>query len=86
MYKIFKYPINVKHTFSIDLPKGYEILTLKYKDEEENLWILIDDEQPKEKVNFYIYGTGRVIENIDSKKYIDTFISGFFVWHLFKEI
>ena len=86
MHKIFKYQVPLSDTFSINLPKGYKILALKHKDEEENLWILIDDDQPKEKVKFYMHGTGRVIENIDKKEYIDTFISGFFVWHLFKEI
>lgn len=69
----------------IDLPKGYAICDVNYKNGGIYLWALIDIHAPLEKRNFVIYGTGWQINNANELSFLKTIhMPGGFVWHVFE--
>ena|SRR3990167_1521811 len=72
---VLKYQIPVEDNFSIELPKGYKILTVQAQsiyvgnmlanpyEETAMLWVLVNpEEKEKETVQFLLAGTGHEIE------------------------
>jgi hypothetical protein len=89
MNAIFKYPIMADGSLVIALPKGAKILDVQAQHGNPFIWALVDDEAPKEKRVFEIYGTGHPIKNITeptAREYIGTFQlnGGSLVFHLFE--
>lgn len=82
-HRIFKYDIPVQDEFSIAMPTGAEILSVKVQNGVPRLWAIVDDQAPKESRPFAIYGTGNIAP--EKGVFIDTFLmaDGAFVWHLF---
>jgi len=85
--RIFKYTLEITDFQTIELPKGYELLTVKMQNGNACIWCLIDEEAEKEAVNFEVFGTGHEIGydmGID-RKYIGTyFLDNGLVFHLFE--
>lgn len=72
----------------IELPTGYEILTLQTQNGQPCLWILVNPDNPKKTEVFEIYGTGHEIHydmGID-REYVGTWQErdGLLIWHLFR--
>ncbi len=83
MRRIFKYTIHIADKFSIEFPKGFQILRVACQDGVPRLWALIDDTSHLSEYDFRIVGTGHPVpEGIGP--YIDTFQEGQMVWHLFE--
>lgn len=82
--KVYKYPINLSHGTTIELPMGSKILTAG---EDPNgqicVWALVDElSMARTMVNVVIVGTGHTIP-WSHTNYIGTFKQGPFVWHAF---
>lgn len=76
---------------SVEMPKGSEFLNLgleKHKDHGivPALWYLTDPNAEKEMRHFRIIGTGQTIPADAKYKYLHTFFSGPFVWHVFEKL
>jgi hypothetical protein len=87
MRTIWKYPVSVVDRFSLDLPKGYMFLDVQVQREMPMLWVLVDAEAEKERVDFAVVGTGNPFPDPDEGEYwsIGTFqmCGGALVFHLF---
>ena len=89
MYKtIYKYILKETDYQSLELPKGYEILTIQLQNEVPCLWALINPNSiEKEVINIEMVGTGHYItyNTLSDRKYISTiqFKNGL-VFHLFE--
>lgn len=87
MKTIYKYPVNHIEDSCIVMPKGAKILSFHSQNDVPCIWALVDPEKPPEERNFYLIGTGHVIEVDPAKlRFIDTalFSEGEFVHHLFE--
>lgn len=85
MNVIYKYELHVTDTQTIEIPKSAEMLCVQMQRGNPCLWVLVDPEYIKEKVNIRIFGTGNPIHESNSLEYIDTFQEGALVFHVFKE-
>jgi hypothetical protein len=88
---IFKYNFPIDDIFWIEsLPFDFKILKVDMQYGKPTMWIehSIPDSWVLElkKVEFYIFGTGRVFNN-DDKKYVGTIFThdGTHVWHIYVE-
>ncbi len=90
---IYKYEIPLSplpSKFSIDIPKGAEVLTAQLQNGVPQLWALVSPDNEKEERNFEIFGTGHDVPvgmGIE-RKYISTYqaIEGLLVFHFFERI
>jgi hypothetical protein len=83
MKTIFKYPVTSQDC-TLKLPKGAEILTVKLHGEFPCLWAVVNPKEKVEERHICIVGTGWDID--EGMKYIETYIDGYFVWHVFELI
>lgn len=90
---IHKYPLKITDEQSVNLPKGYEILTIQLQEvvmgpNRLYLWAIVDlDELVIEMINISIIGTGNHITPTEQgtfRKYINTVQDGSHVWHVFQ--
>jgi len=87
MKTIWKFKIELEDTFSIEMPKDAEILTIQEQESLIQMWALLNPNAEKEIRNFEIFGTGHPVgEGV--RKYIGTFQlrEGRLVFHLFERI
>ena len=82
MKKIYKYTLRISDEQEIEIPDDSEILSVQMQSGEPQIWVLVNPENYTMKRRFKIYGTGHDVE--DGLKFIGTFQSGPFVWHLFE--
>jgi len=86
-FNFYKYEVEIKDNFEIELPKDAKILTVQTQAEIPHIWamVLADPNQPTEKRFFKVIGTGHQIPN-ENLTYIGTFqlFGGGFVGHLFE--
>ena len=85
MKTIWKYRLELTDTQTIEVPEGFQFLTVQVQGGETCLWALVNPDQPKQKINVSIYGTGNPIESTGGEEYIGTYqhIGGAFVIHVF---
>lgn len=85
MKQVFKYPLRITDTQSLELPVGAEILSVQVQFSTVQLWALVDTSQPKEKREIEIYGTGHPMHDAE-RKFIGTvqLEEGRFVFHVFE--
>lgn len=83
MKTIYKYTLD-SQDFTLNLPKGAEILTIKLQNNIPTLWALVNPMTVTEERHICIVGTGWQVE--DNMKYITTYMDGYFVWHVFELI
>lgn len=87
MQSVHKYTIPVKDYFSLNLPKGAKVLTVREQYNEPQLWALVEKGVSTEKRNFRLAGTGHLIEEApDTLNYIGTFQldGGDYIGHVFE--
>ena len=82
MKKVFKYELQGKDVI-LKLPLGAEILNVQLQNDRPVLWALVDPNNV-EVDSICIVGTGWDVE--DNMKYINTYMEGYFVWHVFEII
>ena len=92
MQTIWKYETPILGKFTLNIPKGAEILTIQI-DKKTNspvIWAIVDDEAPLEERYFELYGTGHKMHTDIGieRKYIGTYQldNGAFVGHIFERI
>jgi|LakMenEpi03Aug12_release.lakeMendotaPanAssembly.Ray.scaffolds.fasta_scaffold4123923_1 hypothetical protein len=83
MKKIFKYELQGKDVI-LKLPLGAEILNVQLQNDRPVLWALVDPNNVEVGRSICIVGTGWDVE--DNMKYINTYMEGYFVWHVFEII
>lgn len=86
--KIFKYPIPIRDTFSINIPEGGEILSFQVQTGTPCIWVAIPNENAQyEYRRFMVVGTGHAFD-ARGTKYIGTIQmnEGTLVWHLFEDL
>lgn len=85
MKKVWK--VNLDAGFNtFDLPAGCKFLHVAVQHNMPAAWVLVDDEQPFEKVSLIIAGTGHPLpDNVG--EFVGTFMSrdGSLVFHVFEE-
>lgn len=87
--RIYKYKLEMTDVQEVQLPTGYQILTVQNQSDTPCLWALVDpDELNTESVTIEMYGTGSTI-SYDmgiTREYIATFqiYDGAYVFHVFK--
>ena len=81
---IWKYGIRIGG-FSVEMPKGAQILYVHEQDGEPYFWALVEPCAETELRAFFVAGTGQQIA--EQARYIGSFMlhSGRFVGHLFEE-
>jgi len=82
MKTIYKFPIDVITDMQIQIPHGAKFLFCSLQNSEPQMWFEVDDNNPREWRYFKIHGTGHIIG--EREKYLGTYLSGVFVWHLYE--
>ena len=58
MRTVYKYKIPIKDTFNIDLPMGYDVLSVGVQEDQAVIWVLVDMRAFNVSVGFRLLGTG----------------------------
>jgi hypothetical protein len=82
---IYKYPVPVTASFTLDMPRGAEVLTVQVQHGEPVLWALVDVAASLERREFAVHGTGHEMPE-GERRYVGTFQleGGHFIGHLFE--
>ncbi len=84
---IWKYSVPFAGEFTLDMPKGAEVLTLQLQEGEPVMWVAVDPDAEKEEIKFSLIGTGHAVDfELIQSNYIGTYqeLGGKLVWHLFQ--
>ena len=83
--KIYKYPLQMADTQTVEMPEGAKLLTAQMQGQTLCLWALVDvePELPKQNREIEIIGTGNPFTEAP-RRYIATAQSGQWVWHVFE--
>lgn len=87
---IWKFPLHVVGINRLQIPDGYEVLTVQSQNNTPCLWILVNPESPKVDCMFETFGAGHSI-HYDmgvERKYVGTYQldGGEFVGHVFERL
>lgn len=82
MITIWKYPLALVDVQEVTMPQCADILTVQVQDGVPCLWAIVDTAYGLTSRKFHIFGTGKPIR--DGLKYIGTFQTPPFVWHVFE--
>lgn len=83
MKTIWKYHMLYRDSFSIEMPKGAQFLSVQLQGDQPWAWALVNDEVEREARQFRMLETGHQVPD-SGWDYVGTFKSpGWFVWHLF---
>jgi hypothetical protein len=86
--KIRSYPISIEDRFEIELPQHAKVLTVHEQRGQPKIWVMADQEQPKERRRFYLIGSDKEINfDPESCTYVGSFQAGgdVLVFHVFVE-
>lgn len=83
--KVFKYPLIMITDQGVKLPKGAEVLSVQVdnKTEMPALWAKVNPSNTAETRAIFILATGQPVPQ-KANRFISTFQSGQFVWHVFE--
>lgn len=83
---IWKFPVQVKPDFVVEIPSGGEVLSVQVQYMEPVMWVMVDPDAPKEQRRFTVKGTGHHFDISDLGRFIGTFqlAEGNFIGHLFE--
>ncbi len=84
--KIFKYKVEIKSEFIIEMPEGSEVLCVEVQRDAPYIWVMCDSSRRKEMRIFGVKATGQDFGDADRTDYIGSFLldGGSFVGHLFE--
>lgn len=82
---IWKFDLDLDREFTIELPKGAQILKIDTQLGAGRMWALVDSTAATELRKFEIHGTGNPFD-ATNREYIGSWITnvGNYVWHLFE--
>lgn len=82
---IYKYDLQIADEQILEIPEGFEILTVQTQRNRPRLWVIVDPSKGHKSVLIHMRGTGHLMGNAVGKKYIGTFQidEGTFVFHTF---
>lgn len=84
---IWKFPVEVADTFSVQMPSGARVLAVQMQHAKPCLWALVTPSAPVHYRQFFVFGTGHDIapEIAAVAEYVGTFQlhGGSLVFHLF---
>ena len=93
MKSIWKYPFQVKDSFTLVMPQSARILCVQTQYDTPCIWAMVDPDEAHEDRNFVIAPTGGIApelpeETTSTIEYIGTFqmLDGRLVWHLFEVV
>lgn len=86
MLKIWKYPISMEDSQTIQIPVDAEILSVKLQHNKPVMWVKLDTEASKVVRHFTLYATDEILPPRIGK-YIDTFQmhNDNLVFHVFED-
>ena len=80
MNTIYEYPLEITDHQFIETHEDAFVLSVKMQNGEPYIWIAVDTEKPKTKIQIGIYGTGNPIPiGVCTMSFIDTIIERQFV-------
>jgi hypothetical protein len=86
MISIFKYPIPIQDTITLDMPAGAEVLTVQVQRGKPCIWAKVDTSRPMEDRVFYLRGTGQMFNGKEGRHVGSFQMDGeYLVFHLFEE-
>ena len=89
MKKIFKYPFVVDDVVELKMPKGAQLLSIQFQDEQLCAWALVDPDENLETRKLRIIGTGHPVfdDDLEDTEFFTTvqvvFQEQNLVWHIF---
>ncbi len=89
MLQIFKYPVAISDSLTIEMPEGAQVLSVQIQHEQAMLWALVNPHKPLTKRHFLYFGTGHLItEPVDDLRFVGTvqIRGGSLVFHLFEVV
>jgi len=84
-YRIYKYPVKVTATQTIEVPAESELLDMQFQNGELQMWVKIPTQPSLEnpwRISLAIVGTGHEVPQ-DAIRHITTVQSQGYVWHIF---
>lgn len=88
--EIWKYPVPIRDSFTIDMPALAIVLSVATQDGDPYVWAIVDPSNSVESRSFRLYGTGHPVKNQDyfKSKFIGTFLirDDSLVFHLFEAV
>ena len=83
MIKIYKYPIEITHVQTIEMPAWPQILHVGLDPKGiPCVWAKVDIGKDVEEFEIHIYGTGHPVSE-ESCNYLGSFNLRSFIWHVF---
>lgn len=82
---IWKYPLKVTHTQTVNVPFRAEFLTVQVQHGQPMLWALVNPKNPKVNIAVHVVGTGHDASHVADCQYVGTFQlhGGRLVFHVF---
>ena len=86
---VWKYDVPSKNEFTLDLPAGYEVLSVQSQRGKLQMWVRHDTDRTKEPVKFCLVGTGMQLPSVGDDRrlhHVATIqsVEGHIVLHLFE--
>jgi len=86
---VWKYDVPSKNEFTLDLPTGYEVLSVQSQRGKLQMWVRHDTDRAKEPVKFCLVGTGMQLPAVDDDQWLRHAatiqgMDGHIVLHLFE--
>lgn len=80
---IWKFPLCIEDTQTLQLPKGYEVLSVGLDPKgTPSIWALVNPSADMEETIILCFGTGHTVDE-PVGKFLGTVRQEFFVWHFF---
>jgi hypothetical protein len=85
MQRVYKYPVRVADVFSVEIPRGAQLLDVQVQHGEPQLWALVNPDAAHERRWFRLAGTGHDIREA-VKGHVGSFQlqAGSLVFHVFE--
>ena len=72
MRTIWKFPVELKDTFVVQVPAGATVLSVQMQQGRAMLWMLVNPEAPRSEAIFAVHGTGHPVPD-DGRRFLGTF-------------
>lgn len=83
MRTIFKYPLELTDSQTIQLPEGAAILRVEVQAGTLQLWAMVDTDKPKQNISITIRGTGHPLPDGFNDPFLGTVFLQSLVFHVF---
>jgi hypothetical protein len=84
MNVVYKYRLMPSTPVVVEMPRYSRVIHVGAQDDGPVLWALVDTDQPKERFEFWVYGTGHPIDVARPKLHLGSVqTESGFVWHVF---